>query len=203
MVIWPRYILICLVLVALHAGVSNDIINRIGLWYAVSRLAFGLCYKHIESLKLSFVRSFFWWSGNICCFTGFWFASKKLWSYPISEHSSSITRQRFRHYQSEGTYEHMYVSWIFLSVPPRSKDQGLLGITMQICWPVSDKWRSIRAFWTFHWAQEIRSLSDCGAVICWRKWSSVDIWSAGLTKIQSRTSDICRLHVVIICLVRV
>ncbi|KAE8415395.1 hypothetical protein BDV36DRAFT_285413 [Aspergillus pseudocaelatus] len=66
------------ILVALHAGVSNDIINRIGLWYTVSRLAFGLCYKHIESLKLSFVRSFFWWSGNICCFTGFWFASKKL-----------------------------------------------------------------------------------------------------------------------------
>ncbi|KAE8403235.1 hypothetical protein BDV37DRAFT_272325 [Aspergillus pseudonomiae] len=66
------------ILVALHAGVSNDVINRIGLWYAVSRLAFGLCYKYIESLKLSFVRSFFWWSGNICCFTAFWFASKKL-----------------------------------------------------------------------------------------------------------------------------
>ncbi|KAB8205658.1 hypothetical protein BDV34DRAFT_212995 [Aspergillus parasiticus] len=66
------------ILVALHAGVSNDIINRIGLWYAVSRLAFGFCYKYIESLKLSFVRSFFWWSGNICCFTAFWFASKKL-----------------------------------------------------------------------------------------------------------------------------
>ncbi|BAE66571.1 hypothetical protein F9C07_12820 [Aspergillus flavus] len=66
------------ILVALHAGVSNDIINRIGLWYAVSRLAFGFCYKYIESLKLSFVRSVFWWSGNICCFTAFWFASKKL-----------------------------------------------------------------------------------------------------------------------------
>ncbi|KAE8307579.1 hypothetical protein BDV41DRAFT_568955 [Aspergillus transmontanensis] len=66
------------ILVALHAGVSNDIMNRIGLWYAVSRLVFGFCYKYIESLKLSFVRSFFWWSGNICCFTAFWFASKKL-----------------------------------------------------------------------------------------------------------------------------
>ncbi|KAB8227800.1 MAPEG family protein [Aspergillus alliaceus] len=66
------------ILVALHAGVPNEIINRIGLWYAVSRLAFGFCYKYIESFKLSFLRSACWWSSNICCFTAFWFASKKL-----------------------------------------------------------------------------------------------------------------------------
>ncbi|KAF7592395.1 hypothetical protein BBP40_000313 [Aspergillus hancockii] len=65
-------------LVALYAGVPNETINRIGLWYAISRLSYGITYKYIEDLKLSFLRSAFWWSGSICCFTAFWLASKKL-----------------------------------------------------------------------------------------------------------------------------
>lgn len=66
------------VLAQLVAGVPNETINAIGLWYTLSRVAYSLCYSYIESQPLSFLRSVTWWSGNISCITGLVLAGKKL-----------------------------------------------------------------------------------------------------------------------------
>lgn len=60
------------------AGVSSETINRIGVWYTLSRVAYSLCYSYIESPGLSYIRSVAWWSGNISCITGLVLAGKKL-----------------------------------------------------------------------------------------------------------------------------
>ena len=44
-----------------------------------------------------------------------------------------LLRQRFCHYQFEGTYEHMYVHTLN-RFPRHHQEPRLLGITMQICW---------------------------------------------------------------------
>lgn len=66
------------VLLAVTAGVPAETINGIGLWYTTSRVAFALAYAFIESGPLSYIRSVFWWSGNISCITALVLASKKL-----------------------------------------------------------------------------------------------------------------------------
>ena len=73
-----QYVLTQSVLLAAHAGVPSETINGIGLWYTLSRVAFGLAYVFIESEPLSFLRSVFWWSGNASCITALVLASKKL-----------------------------------------------------------------------------------------------------------------------------
>ena len=67
-----------LVLVSLYAGLPNETINTIGVWYSVSRVAYHLFYVKIETHSLSFLRSAAWWSGNISCLYALVQASKKL-----------------------------------------------------------------------------------------------------------------------------
>lgn len=66
------------VLLAVQAGVPGETINKIGAWYTVSRVVFGLAYIFIESEALSFVRSGAYWSGNISCISALVLAGKKL-----------------------------------------------------------------------------------------------------------------------------
>ncbi|KAJ5112917.1 hypothetical protein N7456_001451 [Penicillium angulare] len=66
------------ILTALFAGVPNETINTIGVWYSLSRLSYSLCYTYIENRSLSYIRSVVWWSGNISCITGLVLAAKKL-----------------------------------------------------------------------------------------------------------------------------
>jgi len=68
----------CTVLLAVQAGVPSDTINTIGVWYTLSRVAFGLAYVFIESEPLSFIRSLLWWSGNSACITALVLAGKRL-----------------------------------------------------------------------------------------------------------------------------
>lgn len=71
-------LLIYLVLSAWFAGVPNETINTIGVWYTASRVAFGLSYWLIETNPMSYLRSVFWWSGNVSCITALVLASKRL-----------------------------------------------------------------------------------------------------------------------------
>jgi uncharacterized MAPEG superfamily protein len=66
------------VLLSVVAGVPHETINTIGVWYTLSRVAYSLCYSHIESAGLSYLRSVTWWSGNISCITALVMAGKKL-----------------------------------------------------------------------------------------------------------------------------
>lgn len=66
------------VLLAVQAGVPSETINGIGVWYTVSRVAFGVAYAYIESEPWSFLRSVFWFSGNAACITALVLAGKKL-----------------------------------------------------------------------------------------------------------------------------
>lgn len=70
--------LIGTVLLSVVAGVPNEQINTIGVWYTLSRVAFSLFYSYIESPSLSSLRSVAWWSGNISCITALVQAGKKL-----------------------------------------------------------------------------------------------------------------------------
>lgn len=66
------------VALAVTASVPSETINGIGLWYTLSRVAYGFSYALIESEPWSFLRSLFWWSGNISCITALVLAGKKL-----------------------------------------------------------------------------------------------------------------------------
>ncbi|RJE21592.1 MAPEG family [Aspergillus sclerotialis] len=66
------------ILLAVQAGVPGETINKIGAWYTVSRVVFGLAYIFIESEPLSFVRSVAYWSGNVSCISALVLAGKKL-----------------------------------------------------------------------------------------------------------------------------
>ncbi|KAJ5162530.1 hypothetical protein N7492_007922 [Penicillium capsulatum] len=70
--------IVATILAQMIAGVPNETINTIGVWYTLSRIAFGLCYAYIESPSLSYLRSVVWWSGNISCITGLVLAGKRL-----------------------------------------------------------------------------------------------------------------------------
>ncbi|KAJ6035770.1 Membrane-associated eicosanoid/glutathione metabolism (MAPEG) protein [Penicillium herquei] len=61
---------------ASFAGVPGETVNTIGIWYTVSRVAFSICYSHIETQSWSYLRSAAWWSGNICCATGLVLAAR-------------------------------------------------------------------------------------------------------------------------------
>lgn len=75
---WYDRMLTEIVLLSVVAGVPNETINTIGVWYTVSRVAYSLCYSYIESAGPSYIRSVAWWSGNISCITGLVLAGKKL-----------------------------------------------------------------------------------------------------------------------------
>lgn len=66
------------VILAVVAGVPNEQINTIGVWYTASRVAFSLLYSYIETPALSYLRSTAWWSGNISCIIALVQAGKKL-----------------------------------------------------------------------------------------------------------------------------
>ncbi|GES66829.1 membrane-associated, eicosanoid/glutathione metabolism (MAPEG) protein [Aspergillus terreus] len=66
------------VLLAMYAGVPNETINKIGVWYTASRLAHAVAYVYIESRPWSFLRSIAWWSANASCITAAVLAGKKL-----------------------------------------------------------------------------------------------------------------------------
>lgn len=66
------------ILLAVHAGVPSEIVNGIGVWYTLSRIAFGVAYILIESETGSFLRSAAWWSGNASCITALVLAGKRL-----------------------------------------------------------------------------------------------------------------------------
>jgi uncharacterized MAPEG superfamily protein len=65
-------------LITVYAGVPNETVNRFGICYTVSRIAFNICYSYIETQSLSYLRSMAWWSGNISCFTGLIAVARKL-----------------------------------------------------------------------------------------------------------------------------
>jgi uncharacterized MAPEG superfamily protein len=65
-------------LIAVYAGVPNETVNRFGICYTVSQIAFSVCYSYIETQNMSYLRSAAWWSGNISCFAGFIAAATKL-----------------------------------------------------------------------------------------------------------------------------
>ncbi|KAJ5589569.1 hypothetical protein N7537_012247 [Penicillium hordei] len=71
-------LLVAAILVSLYAGLPNETINTVGVWYSVSRVAYHLFYLKIETHSLSFLRSAAWWSGNISCLYALVQASKKL-----------------------------------------------------------------------------------------------------------------------------
>ncbi|RAK74942.1 uncharacterized protein BO72DRAFT_450224 [Aspergillus fijiensis CBS 313.89] len=66
------------VLLALHAGVPTEIINWIGLWFSVMRVAYATAAVAIESEPLNFVPSLLWWLGNVSCLTALMLAGKRL-----------------------------------------------------------------------------------------------------------------------------
>ncbi|CAG8333123.1 unnamed protein product [Penicillium salamii] len=66
------------ILISLFAGVPNETINTIGLWYTISSVAYSVLYTKITSKPASFLRSVAWRSGNISCIYGLIQANKKL-----------------------------------------------------------------------------------------------------------------------------
>ncbi|CRG86538.1 hypothetical protein PISL3812_03545 [Talaromyces islandicus] len=66
------------VILANIAKVDTETIDLIGVWYSASRVAYALAYLFIEDKTLSYLRSLAWWSGNLSCIMGIWWASKNL-----------------------------------------------------------------------------------------------------------------------------
>ncbi|KAJ5788927.1 uncharacterized protein N7518_005938 [Penicillium psychrosexuale] len=66
------------ILISLFAGVPNETINTIGVWYSISRVVYSILYANITTKPASFLRSVAWWSGNVSCIYGLVQASKKL-----------------------------------------------------------------------------------------------------------------------------
>ncbi|PKY00172.1 hypothetical protein P168DRAFT_322623 [Aspergillus campestris IBT 28561] len=69
---------IAAMLLGIFAGLPTETINGIGAWYSVSRLLFTVSYALTESEGMSFLRSAFWFSGNIGCIAGLLEAAKTL-----------------------------------------------------------------------------------------------------------------------------
>jgi hypothetical protein len=65
-------------LLALHAGISNQKLNGLMALYTAARVGFATSYILIESERGSFLRTFFWWMGNVCCISMLVMASKRL-----------------------------------------------------------------------------------------------------------------------------
>jgi hypothetical protein len=65
-------------LMAIYAGVPNGTINGLCFSYTVTRIAFAIAYILVGSERWSYVRSFCWYVGNICCTTLVLLAGKRL-----------------------------------------------------------------------------------------------------------------------------
>ncbi|KAJ5248610.1 hypothetical protein N7468_000061 [Penicillium chermesinum] len=70
--------LVASILFATVAGVPNETINTIGVWYSVSRIAYAVSYIYGETQAMGSIRSLAWLSANISCITGLVLASKRL-----------------------------------------------------------------------------------------------------------------------------
>jgi uncharacterized MAPEG superfamily protein len=66
------------VVLAIVAGVPNDVVNAQCLLYSVSSVAYGACYVLIDSTPLSLLRTASWYGGCWACFRLFWVAGKAL-----------------------------------------------------------------------------------------------------------------------------
>lgn len=66
------------VLLGVFAGLPTETINGVGAWYSASRVLFTISYALTESEGLSFLRSAFWFSGNIGCIAALLEAAKTL-----------------------------------------------------------------------------------------------------------------------------
>ncbi|TVY40758.1 hypothetical protein LSUB1_G002050 [Lachnellula subtilissima] len=76
------------VLLGLHAGVPTQTLNGLMAIYSLARIGFGISYIAIQSKEKSWLRTLFWWTGNISCITMMVRAGKKIIGI---EHSSSVT----------------------------------------------------------------------------------------------------------------
>ena len=63
---------------AVTAGVPNDVINAQCLLYTVSSIAYGAAYTMIDSTPLSLLRTICWYGGGWACFRLFWKAGQAL-----------------------------------------------------------------------------------------------------------------------------
>lgn len=54
-------------LLATQAGLPAEQINKYALVYTLARIGFAAAYVYIESWELSWLRTIFWWTGNIAC----------------------------------------------------------------------------------------------------------------------------------------
>ncbi|KGO67487.1 Glycoside hydrolase, family 28 [Penicillium italicum] len=75
------------ILMSLYAGLPNETINTVGIWYSISRVAYHILYCNIETRSLSLLRSAAWWSGNISCLYALVQASKKLYCHWVRDDS--------------------------------------------------------------------------------------------------------------------
>jgi len=66
------------VLLGLHAGVPTQTLNGLMAIYSLARIGFGISYIAIESEGKSWLRTMFWWTGNISCITMMVQAGKRL-----------------------------------------------------------------------------------------------------------------------------
>ncbi|TVY13371.1 hypothetical protein LARI1_G008903, partial [Lachnellula arida] len=66
------------VLLGLHAGVPSQTLNGLMAIYSLVRIGFGISYITIESEGNSWLRTLFWWAGNISCITMMVLAGKRL-----------------------------------------------------------------------------------------------------------------------------
>lgn len=60
------------------AKLDTETVNLVGVWYSLSRIAYGLAYYYIEDFRWSFLRSVLWHSSNFSCIAGIWWAGKTL-----------------------------------------------------------------------------------------------------------------------------
>ncbi|ETN45184.1 uncharacterized protein HMPREF1541_10061 [Cyphellophora europaea CBS 101466] len=63
---------------AVAAGVPNDVINANCLLYSVASVAYGACYVLIETTPLSLLRTLSWYAGGWACVRLFWKAGEAL-----------------------------------------------------------------------------------------------------------------------------
>ncbi|TVY56065.1 hypothetical protein LCER1_G003706 [Lachnellula cervina] len=65
-------------LLGLHAGVPTQTLNGLMAIYSLARIGFGISYIAIENEGKSWLRTLFWWTGNISCITTMVIAGKRL-----------------------------------------------------------------------------------------------------------------------------
>ena len=55
------------VLLATHAGLPGDMVNRYAMVYTIARVAYAILYVRVETKQMSWFRTACWWAGNITC----------------------------------------------------------------------------------------------------------------------------------------